>query len=187
MKMGMTETTVCIHNPLPVVSEEHLLELAGLNDGAIVPATRSPFILEWRYSGGREREFIDLQPGETKQIRRIGAEMFVKANAEQGAVMFVPGTPLDDVLRLSIAGVQKAIKFWNERGAPRISAYRKLHGLSKEELEEQKHDVWAYFVAAAKVKALEDHLKALRKKLAGEAAHRPAASDAVSRPAAARQ
>lgn len=182
MKMGMTESTVCIHNPMPDVSEESLLELAGLNDGAIVPANRSPFIIEWRYSGGREREFIDLTPGETKQIRRLGAEMFVKANAEQGAVMFDPDAPRDEVLRLSIAGVQKAMKFWHERGAPRISAYRKLHGLSNEELDDQKHDVWAYFVAAAKVKVLENHLKTLRKELTeitSSKTRKPAAADAA--------
>jgi hypothetical protein len=169
VKFGMTEKTFCIHNPLPDVSQEHLFELADLNDGALVPATRSPFMLEWRYSGGREREFIDLKPGESKQIRRVGAEMFVKANAEQGAIMFEPDAPRAEVIRLSIAACQKAIKFWHDRGAPRISAYRKLHGLSKEELDEQKYDVWPYFEAAAKVKVLEDHVKQLRKELAAEA------------------
>jgi hypothetical protein len=167
VKFGMTEKTVCIYNPLPDITEEQLFEVAGLGDGRIRPATRSPFMMEWRYSGGREREFIDLKPGEAKQIRRIGAELFVKANAEQGAIMFDPGASRDEIVRLSIPAVQQALKFWGERGAKRISAYRKLHGLSKEELEEQKYDdgVWTYFAAQGRVKVLEQHLKDLRKEL----------------------
>jgi hypothetical protein len=166
VKFGMTEKTFCIYNPLPAVTEEELFEAAGMNEGMVRIAERSPFMLEWRYSGGREREYIDLKPGESKQIRKVGAEMFVKANADQGAIMFAPGTPRDEVLRLSIAAVQKAIKFWHDRGAPRIAEYRKVHGLSKEELEDQKYDIWPYYLNAARAKALEAHLKDLRKELA---------------------
>jgi hypothetical protein len=159
---SMFETAIYVHNPLPDVPESQLLKLAKL-DELMEPAKRSPFIMQLRYSGGAEREFMDLKPGEERLVPISAAAAFVDANAELGAVRYPADADEAAKIHSRIIGVQRAIKFWQERGLKRLAAYRKTHGITQEEMEDFRYELWAYHLAAARARVLEDHLKSLRR------------------------
>ena len=63
-----------------------------------------------------------------------------------------------EVRKKVLEGLRTAVQFWRQRGTPKLAQYRKTHGLSENELEEQKYEVWAYYLARAKADAIEAHM-----------------------------
>jgi hypothetical protein len=160
-KRGIAEESVCIFNPLPDVEDTDLLKIAKL-DELTIAAKRSPFILEWKYSGGLEGEYIELKPGERRVLRASDARLWLKAVGEKGGVVHPMQASETQVRKLAAEGIQRAIKFYKDRGPARLPEVRKKLGLTKEEMEEARHEHWAYYMNAARAEVLERRLRELR-------------------------
>lgn len=159
-KRGINEPYVIVCNPLPDVAEEVLLEAAGLE--LIEPANISPFQMDWQWGGGFEREFVTLSPGEERQLRESEAKEFMAVMKPVGAAVWPADASPLEILRAKSDALRTAAKYYHDRGAKRISAYRKDHGIGKDELLERKDDLWAYFLNEEKAKACDAELKRLR-------------------------
>lgn len=151
-KRGISEETVIAYNPLPDVDEGTLLIEAGLED--IDPGSKHPFALFWQYSAGQERETIELNPGEELVMRESDARDFQRELGEQGLAVRPMDADEDEINRISDAALRRAHEFWRNRGGTRIVEYRKTHGISKEELDERKYDIWSYHLNQARADAI---------------------------------
>jgi hypothetical protein len=158
---GITEKTVFVYNPLPNVSEQDLIVAIGL-DGLVEPSTRSPFALTWQWSGGLQKEVIILNPGDRQPMRESDALACMKELREQGAVVHDLNADEKTVKRLSIDACLVAIRFWNDRGQPRLLEQRQKHGYTTEDMESRRYEYRHYHLAAARKAAIEEHVKTLR-------------------------
>ena len=161
-KRGISEKVNHIYNPLPDVSDEEILERAGLD--LIEPAKRSQWICDWKYSAGQDGEWIHLGPGEFLMLRESEVRDFMRENREMGMVVVDDPTDPESVRKATLAGLTAALKFFRDRGKVRLLDVRKTHGFTQEEMEENKHDHWAYYYNQAKADIISDVLKDLRKK-----------------------
>jgi hypothetical protein len=165
MRRGISEKSVFVYNPLPTTSDAELLVAAGI-DELTQPAHRSPFMLEWQYSAGLEYEYIELKPGERRVLRESDATEWLRELEEQGGVVHDLDATPEQIRALSIAALQKAAKFFSERGSRRLPEVRKKLGMTSDEMEEAKYEHWAYHLNGAKERAIIDHLKTLRSEVA---------------------
>lgn len=159
-KRGISEETVIVENVNPDVSEAELVEHAELD---IEPSSRPPFRITWIRSFGPERERLSLDPGKTAPLRVSDAREMLKEVADQGVVMYSMDADEAEIKQARVKGLQASQKFHRDRGVTRITAYRKTHGLSLEELEEQKHDIFSFHIHAAQEEAVKTKLDLVRR------------------------
>jgi hypothetical protein len=159
---GISEKVFHIYNPLPDVDDQEILDRAGLE--LMEPAKKSQFTCHWQYSGGAEQEWIHLNPGEFLLLRESEVKEFMKENREHGMVVVDDPSDPESIKAASIKGLTAALKFFKDRGKVRLVDVRKTHGFTKEEMEENKHDHWAYYYNQAKADIIADVLKGLRAK-----------------------
>lgn len=158
---GMSEKVFHIYNPLPNIDDEEILKQAGLD--LLEPATRCQWICDWKYSGGDEREYIHLSPGQFLMLRESEIKDFLKECAELGMVVVKDPQDPESIREASIKGLIAALKFFKDRGKKRLMDVRKTHGFTAEEMEENKHDHWAYHYNEAKAHFIAEELKHLKK------------------------
>jgi hypothetical protein len=161
-RRGFSEPVVHVYNPLPDVSDAEILERAGLD--LIDPATRSPWICDWRYSGHDEREWVHLKPGEFLMLRKSELPEFMNENRELGMVVVDDPQDPESIRKATIKGLTAAYTFFKDRGKVRLLAVRKTHGFTAEEMEENRHEHWAYYYNQAKADIIAEVLKDLRAK-----------------------
>lgn len=157
MRRGITEKSVTVLNSLPPIDDATVLERAGLADVAEA-GKLTPLHIDWQYSGGLEREFIRLLPGESQILRESDAQAIMRECAERGLVTHPVGASEDVVLKARVEGMKRAITFYADRGLKRVQALRKKHGLTKEEVEENKYDYWSFYYNQAVADLLREHL-----------------------------
>lgn len=154
-RSSIVQRIVYAHNPLPNVSEAELLKDAGLD---MIEASRiSPFTFRWNYGG----EHIFLEAGENIPLRESEAALFRLEFEDHGGVVLEDAQDDAEVRRVSIEGLRRAQKRYKAGGAVLVLEYRKRHGITKEEAEERKHDLWAYHLCEAKANACEREIKRL--------------------------
>lgn len=153
-KRGLSEKVVWAHNPLPAITDAEVLQLADLP--MATPKNKSPFELRWQYAGGEEREDIVLEPGEFHPLRVSESLDIEREMREQGLVLVNDQTDKAEVLAKAEQGLRIAQKFWRERGAPKLQQYRQRAGITEDEMGERRYELWAYHVAKAKAKLLEE-------------------------------
>lgn len=159
-KRGLSETIVWAYNPLPPVTEAELLLAAELE--SIVPDdARLPFAMDWQFAGGLEREDVTINPGEFLALRESESTEIERELAEKGLVIVRDRENRGEVLAAAARGLRTAATFWRERGATKLSDYRKRHGASEQEMQDRKYELWAYHMNAAKAAAVEAHRKAV--------------------------
>ena len=158
---GLRETMVHIHNPLPNISDVELLKRADLE---LIEGSDRPFLFSWtwKYDTGVNFEQLRVLPGEFSPVRKSEALSFIAEFGEQGAVMVEDPEDAEEVLKAKLKGLNAARKFWLDRGTRRAQAYRKVQGIGKEELEEQKSDLWPYWRNQAAAEVCEEEMKRLK-------------------------
>lgn len=162
---GISEKTLYVYNPLPQVTDHDLLIDSGL-DMIMEPGKRSPFRAQWDYGAGHERETIYIEPGEFFAMRESDAKEFVSSanHTELGYVVVnTPNADDPEVKKAAITGLRKALAFYRDRGDKRIITMRKVHGLSEDEINEQRADYWCYFYSAAQARAIQHEIERLSK------------------------
>lgn len=161
-RRGLSEKSYYAFNPLPPTTDADLLERAGLD--LMDPVSPLPFAVSWKYGGTLESEVVRIPPGDMIMLRgEIEVKDFAKAWTEQGMVILENPQDLKEVRAKTIAGLQKAVQFWAQRGAKKLVELRKLHGYSKEDMDDYKHDHWVYHINQAKADILAELLRELRK------------------------
>lgn len=161
-RRGLSEKSYYAFNPLPPTTDADLLERAGLD--LMDPVSPLPFAVSWKYGGTLESEVVRIPPGDMVMLRGgIEVRDFEKAWSEFGLVVLENPQDLKEVRAKTIAGLQKAVQFWSQRGAKKLVELRKLHGYSKEDMEDYKHDHWIYYINQAKADVLAELLRELRK------------------------
>lgn len=163
-KRGLSEAIVWAHNPLPDISDAELLTIAGLD--SVVPKANSPFAMKWQFASGLEREDVEIAPGGFMALRASEAVEMERELREQGLVIIEKRENEDEILAKSDIGLRAALEFWRSRGLPKLIAYRQRHGLTNEDMEVRKFELWAYHFAAAKAAKVEEQLKAIGAKRA---------------------
>jgi hypothetical protein len=158
---GLREKMVYIHNPLPLVSDLELLKRADLE---FIEGSERPFLFSWtwKYDTGPNFEQLRVAPGEFSPLREAEAHGFIAEFGEQGAVAVEDPEDADEVLKAKLKGLNAARKFWLDRGTRRAQAYRKVQGIGKEELEEQKSDLWPYYRNQAAAEVCDEEMKRLK-------------------------
>lgn len=157
MRRGLTQKLVYIFAPQPAVTDKEILELATLD--LAEPSGVPPFQFQWKYSFGDECEWLIINPQTFTPIREEEAQWFLKEAGELGFVTVTDPTNDVEVRQAALKGLQAALKYWRERGARKIADFRKMRGLSKEDMEDYKYDYHPYFVAEAKAKVIEKELR----------------------------
>lgn len=156
-KRGITEKSLFVFNPLPALTDAEVLEKAKLDDLARA-AGRSPFIIEWQYSAGHEREDLVLRPGQRAALRESDAAACMRDNAERGLVTHELDATPEQIEKAAAEGLKRAITFYVDRGAKRLQELRKRHSLTAEEMEERRHDFWSFHYNQAAADLLRAHL-----------------------------
>jgi hypothetical protein len=156
MRRGITEETVYVLNPLPPIEDAEVLERAGMSETSEA-AKLKPLVIDWQYSFGEEREFIRLEPGQRVLMRVSDAQAFLKECAERGLVTHRVDADEATIARVSAEGLKKAIAFWSDRGRQRLITIRKKLGLTKEEMEDSRHEHWSFYYNQALADLLREH------------------------------
>ncbi len=163
MRRGITETSLRVWNPLPAdITDEDVVEKSGLDLMRTVPL--SPLRRQWQYSFGPERELLVFEPGDSHVLRESDANACLAELKEQGIVAVALDADEDTLAQATRDALRAAVTFYADRGAKRIAAYRRIHGVSKDDMEDVKHDVWSYYYNQALSEMLNERLKALGKK-----------------------
>jgi hypothetical protein len=154
---GISEKIVYAFNPLPDVSDASLYKAAKLP--LIEPAKISPFVVTWKYGGTLEDETVHLQPGDFLGLRESEGQEFLRDKSEVGCVLVDDPTDEEQVKEARRKGLIVAQKFYAERGHKRIFEWRKNHGVSKDEMEDHRYDLWVYYYNQAKADLIAKELK----------------------------
>jgi len=157
MRRGLTQNFVYIYAPHPIITDKELLSMATLD--LAEPSTVPPFQYQWKYSYGDECEWLIINPKTFTAIREEEATWFLKEAGELGFVIVKDPNNGAEVRKESIKGLQAALKYWRERGARKIADFRKMRGLSKEDMEDYKYDYHPYYIAEAKGRVIEKELR----------------------------
>lgn len=161
-RRGLSEKTFFAYNPLPLTTDADVLKRAGLDD-LMEPANPLPFHITWPYGGTLEKETVRLPPQEYFMLRESECADFVKAFGEQGMVILEDPDDPKEIKAKSLAGLQKALTYWNRIGAKRLVELRKTHGFSKEEMGDFRAEHWIYYSNQAKAEFVAEEMKRLRK------------------------
>ena len=165
MRRGISEKSVRVVNPLPNTTEAELFTKAKLTLFR-EPTDLPPFEMVFQYSGGDEREVVCLKPGQQHVMRASDANDMMREKGEMGLVLLELNDPAESVHSKTMAGLLRGYRFYQERGHVRVIAWRQTHGLTAEETEERRHEIWQYHVNQAKADVIEEAMKALRKSVA---------------------
>lgn len=162
-KLGLNEKHYFIYNPNPVVTDEELLEAAGLSD--FEPKVKDPFHVQWIWGGtAADRDVLQL-PSKTfadVTLTATHAATLLKDCGDLGIVLIEDKTDEREILEKSRDGLQKAYRFWSWRGNERLVGFRQKHGLSREEMEDARHELWAYHYNQAKADRVKEELDRVR-------------------------
>lgn len=158
---GVLTKSVTIFNPLPQTKMGELMEAVDYYPPATDPDDFA-FTLDYIWAAGSaEQELLRIEPGE--KVEGIQAKTAVNlvgtSLKDKGLVLLEEGA---DERRAAIDGLTRALNFYRERGTTQIRKYRRVHGLTKEEMEFHKVDTAPYFLNEAKADAIEEELKRLR-------------------------
>jgi len=158
---GLREQVVYVHNPLPRVTDRELLDRAKLDyvDGADAPQL---FSWLWKYDAGVNHETLRLGPGEFQPLRETEARQFLKEFAEAGAVSVEDQDDAEEISKAKLKGLAAAKKFWNVRGTVNAQTYRKRQGIGKDELEENKGDIWPWYRNQEAVVVCDEEMKRIK-------------------------
>jgi len=143
MRRGISEKSVKVLNPLPRLADAAILEKAGLADTAEA-FNHTPLDIDWQYSGGDEREFVRLAPGASQILRASDAAVMMRECGERGLAMVQLTDNEETVEKACDDAIKRAILFYSDRGNKRLQNIRKRFGLTKEEMEENKHEHWSF-------------------------------------------
>jgi hypothetical protein len=160
-KRGITERLMHVINPLPDVGEAVLLERAGLD--MLEPSKLSPFVYNWKYSGGLETEIVQLNPGDHVALRESEVKEFMAEFKDLGAIAVPADCDEETREKAVLKGLQTAHRHYHNVGGRRIVELKKGRGYSKEDLEDHKYDHWVYHLNAARADVIAEQIKALRK------------------------
>lgn len=160
-KRGISEKSFYAFNPLPAITDADVLARAGLDElmTAVAPL---PFHFSWKYGGTNETEIVQYPPQEMSLLRQSECADFVKRFAEEGLVILEDPNDTKEVKTKTIEGLVKALAFWTSRGKKKLVELRKLHGYSREDMEDYRYDHWVYYANQAKADFISDSLKVLR-------------------------
>jgi hypothetical protein len=163
-RRGFSEKNYRGANPLPEVTDAQVLKRAGLD--MTEPKDMSPFVLDWIFAPGPDREFVRLNPGDHVVLRQSECPMFREEFKDiGGAVYAVDATDLE-VAEEEAKAIDRAMKHYARQGNVRLVDIRKKHGLTREEMEDFKYDHWAYYYNQARADILKEALKEQRELIA---------------------
>lgn len=151
-RRGISEKVRYAYNPLPKVKEADLLERAGLK--LIRPSPLDPFEFVWQYGSGADGETVVIQPGDFLPLRSDEMSAFLKKYAEQGGVAVDDPSDKAAVKQAAREGLIAAAEFWRQRGSMRLLEQQKGRGFTDDQMEQWKHNFWAYHLAAAREQAV---------------------------------
>ena len=161
-KRGLSEKSFYAFNPLPAITDADVLKRAGL-DELMTPVRVAPFHVSWKYGGVNETEIVQIPPQEMFLLRESECKDFTKRFAEEGMVLLEDPNDAKEVRLKSISGLQRALTFWSERGKKKLVELRKLHGYSREDMDDYRFDHWVYYANQAKADFISDALKVLKR------------------------
>jgi GNAT superfamily N-acetyltransferase len=156
-RRGITEKSVYLTNPLPAFTDAEILKRAGLDDTTEAHQGRT-LAMDWQYSAGAEREFIRLHPGDFQIMRASDAGLMLKELSEQGLASYPVDADEATIKQAREQGVRRAITFYADRGLKRVQEIRKKFGLTKDEIEERRHDYWSFYYNQAIADMLRESL-----------------------------
>jgi hypothetical protein len=161
---GISEGILYVYNPLPKVTEDTLLDAAGLT-GLFQGSRRSPFEWIWKYGSGLQTETVEIKPGEFLPLRESEATEFERASnaLEMGLCIVRVNDPAHaETKKQAVLALNRAIRFYHDGGQKQLIDQRKRHAYSEADMEEQKSRFYAYFLNRAKELAIREHLKAVQ-------------------------
>lgn len=162
-KRGLSEETFFALNPLPEITERELLDMAGMED--VRGAEKfNAFEMNWTWSAGLEREALRLKPGQKALLRETEAREWLRDFKELGGVLVDMDAKPAEIRKASVEGLERAARFYRDRGEIRVVEFMKTHGLGDSELGRYKYQLWAYYLNEQKANFLMDKAKELRNK-----------------------
>lgn len=163
-KRGFSEPTYHGVNPLPAVTDDEVLTKAGLD--LTTRARRLPFTIDWKHDFGENYEFIRLEPGDSVILRQSEIQGFKDMVGELGVAVFRIGCSPVEKAEAELEALRIAMNKYTEQGRVRLTAIKKTHGFSDQDMEDHKYDHWAYYYNQAKADILRDAVKAKQKEIA---------------------
>lgn len=162
-KRGLSEKTYYAFNPLPDMTDREILDSIGMED--VRGAEKfSCFEMNWQWSTGLERERLRIKPGHKALLRETEAKQWMKEFREQGGVLLEVEAKPAEIRKATVDGLERAARFYRERGEIRVIEFAKTQGLGTGELDRYKYSLWVYYLNEAKANILFEEAKKLRNK-----------------------
>ena len=158
-KRGINMPLYVVANPLPEATLWDLMVRAGVDEMFYGEFPGQYFAHNWKYSAGLEMENVSWGPGEERILPEDIAEMVIRELGEQGMVMYPQEASEAEVEHARLAGIQRAQRFWAERGHRRVIAYQRNQNFSDDQVAQYKSEIWKYYVNQAAADLLMEKLQ----------------------------
>lgn len=156
-RRGISEKSYVVVNALPAVEDTEVLKRAGLDQSE--SAQRLPLTKLWTFSSGREREILNLPPGEEKILRESDARALFKELGEQGIALYPHNADEEEKAKAKRDALRRAWTFYRDRGKKKVTEYRKRHGMDEKQAEDERYGLlWVNHFNQALADIIQDHL-----------------------------
>lgn len=132
-------------NPLPDISSADVLKRADLPRRQ---ATKDhPFAFHWKVGSQEDTQFFHIEPGDEPIALRGKEEWMVFENqwAEWGGVAVEDPEDEVEVYHARVDALRRAVESWNAVGVERADAYQITQGLTDEQMQRQRGQIWRWY------------------------------------------
>lgn len=160
IRIGIGDEVRYAVNLLPDVTDEDVIKRAKLRRR---PGKRHPFQFDWKIGHGVNYQYIGLTPKHSGVALRGQSEwqMFLKAFQEQGGVVVKDITDKHELREAKRQALTAAREFWSARGEERVDNYQLIHGLTDDQMQRQRGQIWRWYYNEALVAFIDDELAKL--------------------------
>jgi hypothetical protein len=148
-------------NPLPDVSDSEILKKAGLTKRK--PSKHHPFEFSWLVGSGHDKQTFHITPDSEPLALRGDAEwrVFDRQWREWGGVLVNEDDSDEVVANKTFDGLRRAYEAWTKIGQVRVDEYQITHGLTDEQIERQRDQIWRYYYNQALADVISDRMEEL--------------------------
>lgn len=160
-RIGIREALFVVKNVLPKVGEEELFDKAGIT---IPPSQITPFAREWIIGlGEHDRENATLQPGDHYVLQERHSKDAAAVFSQVGGVAIYPqdASPAQ-VRQATLEALEKARKFYSDRGKPKLDWVRREAKHTRDDMEELKDLHWPWHLNVACAERIAEEIRAVK-------------------------
>lgn len=160
IRVGIGDEVRYAVNLLPDVNDEAVIKRAGLRRRSV---KRHPFQFDWKVGDGAAYQYIPLAPGSAPIALRGEREwrMFRIQFEDMGGVLVKDPNDRHELREAKRSALERAREFWASRGEERADNYQIVHGLTDDQMQRQRGQIWRWYFNQALVEFIDEELDKL--------------------------